>query len=195
MGNARSVDLPRIAVIVALLITAGCVSTEKRADVQTGSQSLDKHSYALLFELLADEKDVSKLLIIKRERPELRTLIHAIARVADDGHKRLTTMSKADPHLNLNDRGLPPGEIGTRKAIAKTKGKSLLNAKGNEFELSLLLSQNEALTYGAHLALTIASHETDATRSKFIQELSRDLTDLQQQVFRMLLSHYSLRQN
>lgn len=170
------------------LILAGCASAEKTSYVQPANQPF--HTYALLFDLLGDEKDVSKLLIIKRDRPELAVLIKKISHISADGHKQLAALGKADPNLNLKDLGLPAGEIETRKAIAKTKGKSLLSAKGKDFELRLLLSQSEALTYGAHLAGTIALHETNPARSALIQQLSKDLTDLQKQVFEMILSRY-----
>jgi len=171
-----------------MLILTACAAPAKRPEVQAGSDSSDSHAYALLFDLLGDEKDVSKLLIIKRERAELGALIKQISRIAGDAHKKLAAFGKKDPHLNLKDLALPPGEIEARKAIAKTKSKELLTEKGKAFELRILLSQNEALTYGAHLAQVIAATETDHARGEFVQQLSRDLSALQRRVFDMLLA-------
>src|SRR5687768_2182517 len=42
--------------------------------------------YALLFDLLSDERNVSKLLLVKKERDELDRLINDIADAAKDAH-------------------------------------------------------------------------------------------------------------
>jgi hypothetical protein len=149
------------------------------------------YGYALLFDLLGDEKDVSKLLIIKRERPELRNLVKEISHRSAIAHKELETFAKADKRLNLKDRALPVAESKTRESIGKARGKQLLGDKGKEFELHLLLTQNEALTYGAHLASIIAAHESNSARAQFLQELSQSLGQLQEQVVAMLLANYS----
>jgi hypothetical protein len=148
------------------------------------------HGYALLFDLMGDEKNVSKLLIIKRERLELKDVVKAISRTAGDARKQLEKFGKAEPALNLKDKGLPGAEIAARESISKAKAKELLTDKGKDFELKLLLSQNEALTYGEHLALTIAQKETHPQRLKFLQNLTRDLGQLREQVVGILSAHY-----
>jgi hypothetical protein len=145
-----------------------------------------------LFDLLGDERNVSKLLIIKRERPELRDLIRDIAQRCGQAHEELERFAKADPALNLKTNGLPAVEIGTRDAIGKTKAKQLLTESGKQFELSLLITQHEALTYGTHLAATIAKTETNAQRAPFLRRLSSDLEVLENRITSMLLANYSL---
>jgi len=54
-----------------------------------------------------------------------------------------------------------------------------------------LLSQNEALTYGAHLAATIARSETDPERQQFLQQVSASLGELRQKVLALLQKNYS----
>ncbi|HUR45068.1 MAG TPA: hypothetical protein VMZ27_04250 [Candidatus Saccharimonadales bacterium] len=149
------------------------------------------NGYALLYDLMGDEKNVSKLLIIKRERNELKEIVKAISHTAGEAHKQLDAFAKADPSLGLKDKGLPAAEVATRESISKAKAKELLTDKGKDFELQLLLSQNEALTYGQHLALTAALKETSAPRVQFLQSLSRDLGQLRQRVIAMLSAHYS----
>jgi hypothetical protein len=151
----------------------------------------DDHGYALLFDLLGDEKNVSKLLIIKRERAELRELIKEISHRSASAHKELEAFAQADKRLNLKDRGLPGGESKTRESISKARGKQLLGDKGKEFELHLLLTQNEALTYASHLAAVIAAGEPNPARAQFLRELSHSLAQLQERVVAMLLSNYS----
>jgi len=152
------------------------------------------HAYALLYDLLGDEKDVSKLGFIKHERSELKELVKEISRTSAEAHKQLEAFAKADSRLNLKDLGLPVAEIETRKAIGKTKTKALLTDKGKEFEVQLLLSQSEALTYGAHLALTTGRTEAKPQRAQFLQRLANDLTQLQQKVVSLLLANYVWRE-
>jgi hypothetical protein len=67
----------------------------------------------------------------------------------------------------------------------------MLSSKDKELEIQLLLSQNEALTYGTHLASTIARLETDPQRQRFAQQAATNLAALQQKVFAMLMKNYS----
>lgn len=147
----------------------------------------------MLFGLLSDEKNVSKLLIIKRERPELRALINEISERAGKAHKELEAFAKSDRTLNLKDHGLPSAEVVTRSAIAKARAKELLTESGKEFELRLLLAQNEALTYGAYLAATAAANDTVANRRQALQQLSSDLLQLQKKTVDLLLKNYTSR--
>jgi len=174
-----------------LVVLCGCASlheTSTQSPAPPSSTSAD--SYAVLFDLLGDEKDVSKLLIIKRERAELRNLIREIARRCGQGHEELEGFGRTDSSLNLKAHGLPAIESETRAAIAKTKAKQLLTESGKEFELRLLITQHEALTYGAHLAASIAKTETNPQRAQFLRQLSSDLTALEQRVTSLLLASY-----
>jgi hypothetical protein len=152
---------------------------------------LDQTGYALLFDLLGDEKDVAKIRFIKHPRPAVTELLKEIARVSGDAHKQLERFGKADKSLNLVDQGLPAGEVAARKAISKTKTKALLSSKGKELEIQLLLTQQEAMTYGAHLAKTIALRETRPQRQQFLQQLSEQLSGLEQKVVSVLREHYT----
>jgi len=168
------------------LASATTQTTQTRQTTQT-----NHHGYALLYDLLGDEKDVSKLLIVKRERTELKTLIKEISQKSGQAHKQLSDFAKGNSQLNLKDKALPAAEVQTRSSISKAKAKELLTEKGKDFELQLLLSQNEALTYGVHLAATTAKAESDPKRAEFLQQLSGELSQLRQKVLAMLLEHYS----
>jgi hypothetical protein len=169
--------------MVWLLAPGSIAGSESKAPAPATN---DHHGYALLYDLLGDEQNVSKLLIIKRDRPELKTLVKQISEEAGKAHKELDKLGKHDRALNLKDMGLPAGEVETRKSIAKEKAKELLAEKGKDFEIALLLTQNEALTYGAHLAQTVARLETDPERNRFLQQLSSRLVDLRNKVVGML---------
>jgi hypothetical protein len=149
-----------------------------------------QNGYAILFDLLGDEKDVSMLRFIKREQPELKTLIADISRASASAYNRLEEFGKADPQLNLKNEGLPLAELATRKSISTMKTRLLLHSKGAEFELQLLLSQNEALVYGANLAQVLAASETDSERAQSLRETADRLLQLDHRVIEMLLRSY-----
>ena len=158
----------------------------------TGKKTFDittrNNSLALLDELLNEEKNLSKILIIKRESAGLNRLVKNISEDSDKGAKMLKTLAKKDPDLNIAATDLPRGEAATRKAIAKTKEHALLHTKGPEFQFQILLTQAEALNYGAHLALVAAENEPEPSRAREFTDLSKQLEQLHEQVLAMLRS-------
>jgi uncharacterized membrane protein YccC len=142
-----------------------------------------------LYDLLNDEKNLSKLLIVKRESKELNELVKNISAVAGDRVKRLERLTKADRALDLHAMGLPAGEVATRDAAAKTKERELLQAKGADFEFKLLLSQAEALNYGAHLAKVAAENGSQPERAREFSALSEEMKRLQDGVVARLQAH------
>ncbi len=176
-----------------LLFLVSCVSSPTPSTRESDpTPGVGSHGYALLFDLLGDERNVAKLLIIKSERAELRELIKEIAEQSAKAHKQLEEFGKADSRLNLNALGLPAAEVETRQSISKAHGKQLLTALNKNFELRLLFTQEEALIYAIHLAQVTAHHEVEPARATFLHQLARDFTVLEQRVMAMLLSNYSL---
>ena len=113
-----------------------------------------------------------------------------ISRVSGEAYQRLEDFGKADPKLNLKNEGLPLAELAARKSISTMKTRLLLHSKGAEFELQLLLSQTEALVYGASLAQVTAASETDSPRAIYLRETADRLLQLDNRVLQMLLNRY-----
>jgi hypothetical protein len=88
----------------------------------------------------------------------------------------------------LDDIRLPPGEAATREAIASTKKKELLGQTGDEFELTVLLTQTEALSYAWHLAKVAGENESQPDRASALAGVSKDMENLYHEAFAMLLS-------
>ena len=177
---------------IVLGFQLGCKAPPTGPSTHAGSTNQPVyHAHALLFDLLGDEKNVSKLLIIKRERAELKALINEISERTGKAHKELEEFAKSDRSLNLKDTGLPSAEVLTRNAIAKARGKELLTESGEDFELQLLLTQNEALTYGGHLATIAANSDTVTNRRQMLQQLSADILQLQRKTVELLLKNYT----
>jgi hypothetical protein len=162
--------------------SAGIVNSGGR----TFDLSIRNNSLALLADLLGDEKNLSKILIVKHNSDELGKLVKDISQAAGDGAKMLDELAKTDPGINLKSTGLPPGEAATRKAISKTKESLLLHSKDEEFEFQLLLTQSEGLNYGAHLAMVAAENEPQAERVRDFLRLAAQLRELDERVLAML---------
>jgi hypothetical protein len=157
--------------------------------VESGAATTTRNNcYSLLHQLLNDEKNVSLLRFIKREQDDVKKLVKKIATTSGTGAKLLEEFARHDPSINLDDLRLPPGEAATREAIAATRQKELLSQTGGEFELSLLLTQAEALSYAAHLAKVAGENESQPDRARALAGVSEDMANLYHEVFVLLLS-------
>jgi hypothetical protein len=177
-------------VIVVFVLAQGCAtksaSNTPPPAAEDSRLAIRNQGYSLLYELMSDEKDVSKLLIIKKENSDVGDLVKKIAQTCGAAAKQMEAFSKSDPHLHNQMDGLPRAEKETRDLISKTRAKELITKSGDKFELRILLTQSEALTYGAHLALVVQSHETDPARQKFLGDLSSQLQELHQSLIDLM---------
>jgi hypothetical protein len=185
---------------------AGCATTPQSTETSTTAKTspppaedarfaVRNQGYSLLHKLLSDEKNTSKLLLIKKEQPDVGDLIKRISETTGAAAKQLEEFSKADVHLHLNMEGLPVAERETRDLIAKTRAKELITKSGEKFDLRILLTQSEALTYGEHLALVVATHETDETRKKFLSETAAKLEELHQALINLMHTRWRMPAN
>jgi len=78
--------------------------------------------------------------------------------------------------------------LAAREAIASTKEKELLSQSGGEFELTLLLTQTEALSYAWDLAKVAGEHEPQPERSHALAGRGEDMQNLYHDVFVLLLA-------
>ena len=154
-----------------------------QASVREQRCATRNNCYSLLHQLLDEQKDVSILRFIKREHSDVKNLVKKIATNSATGAKLLEEFAKDDPSIRLDDIRLPPGELATRDAIASTKEKELLSQTGDEFELTLLLTQTEALSYAWHLAKVAGENEPQPDRARALAGLSEDMQNLYHEVF------------
>ena len=136
---------------------------------------------SLLYDLLGQEKNVSKILLIKKKAPAFETLIKDISKTADDGEKQLDRLAKDDPAFDLHETRLPPGEVASREAQSKEQEHTLLAAKDQTFEFDLLLAQAQALDYTSHLAGVAAENCTMPDQERAFKTLETDLNGLYMQ--------------
>jgi hypothetical protein len=174
-----------------IALFAGCKTPPAAARPNLSlTENTRDNCYSLLKQLLDNEKDVNLLHLIKTETPDLRKLIKRISTTAADGSKQLAAFSKEDSTLALDHYDLPAGEVKTRDAISKLHEKELLHTSGATFELGLLLTQVEALTYGAQLAKLASENDPQPDRSRYLISLSEQLTDLHDEVIDRLAVKY-----
>ena len=178
--------------LLAAMLSVACVLTgcqSPKASSPSGSSASTRNNcYSLLHQLLDEEKDVSLLRFIKREQDDVKNLVKKIAANSAAGAKLLEEFARHDPSINLDDIRLPPGEVATRDAIASTKKKELLGQTGDEFELTLLLTQTEALSYAWHLAKVAGENEFQPERARALAGVSEDMKNLYREAFALLLS-------
>jgi hypothetical protein len=182
---------PMRVLCLCLILLTGCVASTKPpppAQVTANDQRLAirNQGYSLLHQLLADEGNVSKLLVVKNEADDLGALLKDISRTSADSAKQIEKFSKADPHLHLKMPGLPIVEHQTRDLIAKTKARELITKGGEKFEVRIVLSQAEALNYGAHLAAATLANETDPARKQFLAKTSEQYQQLHQRIIDLI---------
>jgi hypothetical protein len=171
------------------LLLAGCQTPPATPAAATGvTTSTRNNCYSLLHQLMDDEKDVSLLKYIKREHSDVKDLLNQIASASGAASKMLEQFAKQDPSLNLKDLRLPRGEVATRDAIASTKQKQLLSHSGEEFEVALLLTQFEALSYGSHLAKIAAENDATPERARALNSLSAQLDGFYEQALTIVMS-------
>ena len=151
-------------------------------------ESTRNNCYSLLHQLLDEQKNVSILRFIKREHSDVKNLVKKISANSATGAKLLEEFARHDPSIKLDDIRLPPGEVATRDAIASTKKKELLSQTGDEFELTLLLTQTEAVSYAWHLAKVAGENESQPDRARALAGVSKDMENLYREVFMMLRS-------
>jgi hypothetical protein len=183
--------IPSLAAMMLLTagLLTGCQSPKAGSPSKSvAAQSIRNNGYSLLHQLLSEQKDVSLLRFIRPEHDDVKQLVNKIATTSGTGAKLLEAFAKDDPTISLDDIGLPPGELATRDAIAATKKKDLLSQSGDTFELTLLLTQTEALSYGWHLAEVTSTNEPQADRARALAGLGNDMQNLYHEVFALLLS-------
>ena len=173
--------------IVCVLVVTGCATIQQVLPTVAGQKIRARNEgYSLLYQLLSQESDAAKILIIKHADYPIPDLINEIAHTSGQAKKDLELFQKNDPHLNLKMPYLPEIEQKTRAAIESTVTKQLLFSSGTTFEVRFLFTQAEAMNYTAHLAQVLHDQEAAPLRQKFLATLSERCTMLHDRVMGLL---------
>lgn len=173
--------------IVCALAVTGCSTVQKILPTTAWRQArVRNEGYSLLYQLLSQESDVAKILIIKHADPPVADVIKEIASTCGQAKKELDLFHEKDRHLSFEMTNLPQIEQQTRAAIDSTVTKQLLFSSGNTFEGRLLFTQAEAMNYAAHLAQVLHDQEDNPVRKEFLATLSQRCTTLHDRVMGLL---------
>lgn len=179
------------AILVSVLVLGGCATTPvEQPPSASQKQRMLNEGYSMLYDAVSKQKQTDKLLLIKLESKEVKTVIGGLSDAAERIQKDLDEAAKRDPRLELRLQPLPEIEVEARKSANFERLKDLLGQTGKEFERLLLLTQSGALNAERHLAKTLSEKETDPHRKKLMQEVSRVFDDQYQKVVRLLEAEY-----
>jgi hypothetical protein len=179
--------------LAAIGVLSGCAILELDAkdDAPTNVKAVEMNEgYALLYDLVSKEKQSSLLSIIKKESPELKSLLERISETSKATAKELEALAKINPPLNLKVTHLPRMEQAARESIDKDTTKEILHSDGVELEFNMVSSQLAAMNYAAHLARSLAVIEADPRRKEFLQRTAHKYQELHSQVYKMLFTRY-----
>jgi hypothetical protein len=146
--------------LAAIWVLSGAAILEprpKEAASQNISASEISSGYALLYYLVSKEKQSTLLSIIKKESPELKSLLERISEASKATAKELETLATIQPALNLTVTHLPRIEQAARESIDRETSKQILNSQGVDLEFNIVSSQLTGMNCAAHLARSLAS--------------------------------------
>jgi hypothetical protein len=158
------------------------VKDEKKEEKDVPKPEIRNNAASLLADLLGQEKDVSKLLVIKHPSPSVKRLVEAISKQADQGSKQIEELAKNDSTLKLDAIHLPPGEQAARDAESKAEEKALLLSFGRKFETNLMVSQAQALSYASNLAKVAGDNSSSDAEQREFHALQTSFNDLYERV-------------
>ena len=168
-----------VAVVLGLLL-CGCSGIKTKADARakTGENEniqTRNNAASLLADLLNDEENVDKVLIVKDAGKDVTGLVKLIAATAATHAKELAQLTNSDSTLRLDVMDLPPGEQAARNATAKAKEHELLLTTGTNFEFNLLYSQAEAENYGWQLAVVAAKNSAMPNEKEVFSKIAETM--------------------
>jgi hypothetical protein len=173
--------------IVCALAVTRCSMVQKVLPTTAWREArVRNEGYSLLYQLLSQESDAAKILIIKHADPPIVDIIKEIASTCDQARKELELFHGKDRHLSFEMTNLPQIEQKTRAAIESAVTKQLLFSSGKTFEVHFLFTQAEAINYAAHLAKVLHDQEDNPVRKEFLATLSERCTTLHDRVMGLL---------
>jgi hypothetical protein len=173
--------------IVCALAMTGCSTIQRILPTAAWRQArVRNEGYSLLYQLVSQESDAAKILIIKHADPPIADIVKEIANTCGQAKKELDRFHETDRHLNLEMTHLPEMEQKSRAAIQSTVTKQLLFSSGKTFEVRFLFTQAEAMNYAAHLAQVLHDQEDNPARKEFLAKLSEQCTALHDRVMVLL---------
>ncbi len=153
---------------------ASCTASPPAISGEVGERS---EAMALAWKLLADNKSVDGILLLKKPDPAIASLLREISRVCGETADRIAAIA-ARERIPLDETGLPRAEQRVRAEIRATRTRELLMSSGATFERRVLLTQVEALGYGMALLAEVSAQLRTAGLEADAQTIAADGTTL-----------------
>jgi hypothetical protein len=178
----------RLGVLAAAGAIAACLSSAnpKLSSHNEGPMREVNEGYSLLHQLMSDETDVSKILILKHADDPVANAVKEIAHACQAAKTRMDDFPKTDVRIEFDVPDLPRVEQESRDLDSSIEEKELLFSSGKTFELRLIYSQAQAMEYGEVLCKALAAREDDAGRKAFVTDLSKQCADFRDRLLGLL---------
>jgi hypothetical protein len=184
----RMTALTFVWILALGLALGGCASMGRPAAVGGPADRQRNEGYSLLYKLMTDEAGVSDILIIKHADESVSGLVKEIATACGTAKARMEAFAKIDHGLDFNVADLPAVEQKSRDLESGFQEHSLLGSSGSEFQVRLIVTQVEAMGYGADLAKALEAHEPDAGRKAFLAGLAAQCEGFRERLLKLLSS-------
>ncbi|MEE2908067.1 MAG: hypothetical protein VX527_09590 [Planctomycetota bacterium] len=178
-----------VAALGAALVMPGCSTPRAgRLPASAGSNAEFDAGFTLLHQLLASEARVDGILMLKSAGPGTELLLKDIAEACVEMRDQLDDMAHADPTLTREASGLPMIESVARDGIASDTTLALLGADSQDFEFLMLLSQEKAMSYGRHLAQSLAASDPNPERAEAFKVMASRMAGFHKRVMDSLIA-------
>ena len=142
--------------------------------------------YGLLYKLMSDDSDVSKIVIFTRADDSVVSLIKEIATASQAAKKQMDEFPKSDSHIEYDESDLPKLEAKGRELQSSQDTKGLLSSRGKDFEVLLIFTQAQATDYAVQLCEALIENEKDPTRQAFLTNLSKQFAAFHERLMNLL---------
>jgi hypothetical protein len=170
MAEKFRIQLFLLTCAVAL---GGCAETHEPLSANGGLFRQKNEGYSLLYKLMSDESKVGQIFIIKHADPPVGDLVKQIGDACKSAQAEMEQFPQKDRRVEYDVADLPFIEQKSRDLAAHADTKALLESSGKTFELRLLFTQAQAMSYGRDLCEALAADETDPLRKGFLNDLSK----------------------
>lgn len=176
-----------VFLVCGLTCVGGCCSTSGESLSHNGGLIHERNEgYSLLYQLMGDESDVSKLFILKHVDESVGGLVKEISGTSQAAKLKLDGFFTPQSRIEFDVSDLPKTEQASRELERKRQTKELLFSSGKAFELQLIFSQAEATEYAANLCQAIATLEDDPGRKDFLTKLAGEFAGYRDRLMGLL---------
>jgi hypothetical protein len=175
-----------VLLLACALALAGCASTPAPPSANGGMFRRQNEGYGLLYKLMSDDSDVSKIVIFTRADDSVVNLIREIASACQAAKKQMDEFPKSDNRIEYDEPDLPYIEAKGRKQQASDDEDALLTSSGKEFEVRLIVSQAQATDYAVQLSKALEENEADPGRKAFLTKVSKQFAECHARLMNLL---------